>query len=315
MTVEENTSTKIRTKKTKCGYVAVTGRPNAGKSTLVNALLETPLSIVNSKGQTTRNKILGVMTKGSNQIIFLDTPGMFKPKNELHNFMLSEIKSALNDSDIILHLIDAGKINFEKLKLIEESYKTIFTKKKRVFVLNKIDISSQEQVVKDIKILEDEFGFKKIIPISALNKFNLESVHKVIIKNLPQSDFLFPDNTLTDRSERFFIAEIIRNKILELYKEEIPYSIYVEVVTFRERPGCKFYISAEITVEENSQKAILIGRKGLKLRQLGKEARIEIEDFLQKELYLELFLKVRKNWRANIPLLKNLYGNLSGYLV
>jgi GTP-binding protein Era len=300
------TGEKVK-EKTKCGYVAVVGRPNSGKSTLVNAFLESPLSIVNSKGQTTRNKVLGVLTKGASQIVFLDTPGMFKAKNVLHSFMVSEIKSALNDADIILHLIDAGKIILEKLQITEENYKNIFLKKKRIFVLNKIDLKSQQEVIKDIEILEKEMGYKNIIPVSSLNKFNLDSLYKVIIKNLPISEFLFDKDTLTDRSERFFVSEIIRNKIFELYRDELPFSSFVEVREFKDRPERKILIRADITVEEESQKKIIIGKNGLKLKKLGKEARIELEKFLQREVYLELFLKVRKKWRENQIILRNMY--------
>ncbi|MCX6163973.1 MAG: GTPase Era [Ignavibacteriae bacterium] len=291
----------------KCGYVAIIGRPNAGKSTLLNAFLGCDLSIVNKKAQTTRNKIIGIFTEKNIQIVFIDTPGLFEPKYELQKFMMSELKSSFNEADIILHLIDVTDFYIKLLKETEDRFKKEFKGKKRIIVLNKVDLVEQDDVKSKMLLLKEEFGFDNIIPISAKESFNIGEVQRHLVDNLPVSEFFFDDDILTDRPEKFFVAEIIRQKILDLYQDEVPYSVYVDIVEFIERKDSKDYINAEIVLERESQKVIFIGRNGDKIKTLGRLARENIEKFLKKEVYLKLFVKVRKDWRKDKKFLREAY--------
>jgi GTPase len=293
----------------KCGYVAIIGKPNAGKSTLMNAFLEYDLSIVNKKAQTTRNKILGIFTEKNIQIVFIDTPGLFEPKYELQKFMMSELKSSFNEADIILHLIDVTEFSISALKIIEERFKKEFKGKKRIIALNKIDLDEQDNVKSKMLQLKEEFGFETIIPISAKEEFNLNEIKREIIDNLPVSEFFFDEEVLTDKPEKFFVSEIIRQKILDIYQDEVPYSVYVDIVEFIERKESKDYINAEIVLERESQKVIFIGRNGDKIKLLGRIAREAIEKFLKKEVYLKLFVKVRKDWRKDKKFLRDAFKN------
>lgn len=291
----------------KCGYAAIIGKPNAGKSTLMNAFLEYDLSIVNRKAQTTRNKILGIYTENNIQIVFIDTPGLFEPKYELQKFMMTELKSSFNEADIVLHLIDVSEFNIAELKGIEERFRKELKGKKRIIVLNKIDLVQQDDVMSRIIQLKEEFGFETIIPVSAKEKFNLGEVKREITDSLPVSEFFFDEEILTDKPEKFFVAEIIRQKILDLYQDEVPYSVYVDIVEFIERKESKDYINAEIVLERESQKVIFIGRSGEKIKTLGRVAREGIEKFLKKEVYLKLFVKVRKDWRKDRRFLREAF--------
>lgn len=291
----------------KCGYVAIIGKPNAGKSTLMNAFLGCDLSIVNRKAQTTRNKILGIYSEKNIQIVFIDTPGLFEPKYELQKFMMGELKSSFTEADLILHLIDASDFNIKSLRETEERFKKELRNKKRIIVLNKIDLIEQDDVKSKILLLKEEFGFENIIPISAKENFNVNEVHRQLVDNLPISEFFFDEDILTDRPEKFFVAEIIRQKILDMYQDEVPYSVYVNIVEYIERKDAKDYINAEIVLERESQKVIFIGRNGNKIKTLGKEARESIEKFLKKEVYLKLFVKVRKDWRKDRKFLREAY--------
>jgi GTP-binding protein Era len=291
----------------KCGYVAIIGKPNAGKSTLMNAFLGCDLSAVNKKAQTTRNKILGIYTEKNIQIVFIDTPGLFEPKYELQKFMMSELKSSFNEADIILHLIDITDFYIKLLKDTEDRFKKEFKGKKRIIILNKIDLVEQDDVKSKMLLLKEEFGFDNIIPISAKDSFNINEVYRNLVDNLPVSEFFFDEDILTDRPEKFFVSEIIRQKILDMYQDEVPYSVYVDIVEFIERKDSKDYINAEIILERESQKVIFIGRNGDKIKQLGRLARESIEKFLKKEVYLKLFVKVRKDWRKDKRFLREAY--------
>lgn len=293
----------------KCGYVAIIGKPNAGKSTLMNAFLGCDLSIVNKKAQTTRNKILGIFTEKNIQIVFIDTPGLFEPKYELQKFMMTELKSSFNEADIILHIIDATDFYIKSLKETEERFKKEFKGKKRIIVLNKIDLIEQDDVKSKMLLLKEEFGFENIIPISAKENFNVNEVQRQLVDSLPVSEFFFDEDILTDKPEKFFVAEIIRQKILDMYQDEVPYSVYVDIVEFIERKDSKDYINAEIVLERESQKVIFIGRNGDKIKTLGRVARESIEKFLKKEVYLKLFVKVRKDWRKDRKFLRDVYKN------
>lgn len=289
---------------TRCGYAAIFGKPNAGKSTLLNSLLGMKLSIVNKKAQTTRNKVQGILTEDNCQIIFYDTPGTIEPKYELQKFMVSEIKTSLDEADIVLHLMDAATLDMPELKKLEEQYSGLFKEKKRIVVLNKIDLLKSDDVLVMMDKLKKEFDYEHIVPVSAKDNFNLDTLKKIIIENLPASPFLYDEEAVTDKPEKFFAAEIIRQKILEMFHEEIPYSVFVDIREFKERENRKDYINADIILERESQKAIIIGKKGEMLKKLGKSARIEIEKFLEREVFLELFIKVRKDWRRNEKFLK-----------
>lgn len=290
--------------KTKCGYVTLFGLPNAGKSTLMNALLGTSLSIVNKKAQTTRNRILGILTDDNYQMIFLDTPGVLEPKYELQRFMQAEIKSSVEEADVILHIVDVARFNEKEFTEFETTYGSFFEGKHIITVLNKLDLVEKDKVLEAIGMLSTNFRRTEIVPVSAINGFNISELKKTIAGLLPDMPFLYDEDTLTDRPERFFAAEIIRQKILQLLHEEVPYSVFVNIAEFKERDGGKDYINAEIIVEKESQKAIVIGKKAEMLKKIGQESRRSIEKFLDREVYLELFVKVRKDWRKSQSFLK-----------
>ena len=289
----------------RCGYVAVIGKPNTGKSTIMNRLLGINLSVVNRKAQTTRNKILGILSKDNYQVIFLDTPGILEPKYELQKFMVSEITSSLKEADIILQIIDATTIDKKKLAETEKKYENLFKGKKRINVINKMDLVSKEKILIIIGDLKTTLNYDNIVPVSALKAINIEELEKVILENLPESPFFYDSETVTDKPEKFFVSEIIRQKILDMFHEEIPYSVFVQIRKFTEREKSKDYINAEIILERESQKVILIGRKGEKIKKLGSLARKSIEEFLGREVYLELFIKVRKDWRKDKRFIKD----------
>jgi GTP-binding protein Era len=292
----------------KSGYVSIVGRPNAGKSTLMNAFLDFKLSAVSRKVQTTRNKIQGILTGDDYQIIFVDTPGVLEPKYEMQQYMKKEIKTSFHDTDLVLYLIDGANIVMKDLQKIEKDYKKDFDRQKRIIVLNKCDRLSEEQIFDKIATLKQELSVENIITVSAVTKLNLDILKKVIIENLPEGEFFYDNDTLTDKPEKFFVAEIIREKILELYEEEIPYSVHVEVREFKIRPDDqKDYINADIILERETQKMIVLGKRGEMIKKLGELARKDIEVFVDKEVYLQLFVKVRKDWRKDHRFLKNIF--------
>ncbi len=284
----------------KAGYVTIFGEPNVGKSTLMNAVLNTKLSITTSKPQTTRRKILGIYSDDEAQIVFLDTPGLIEPKYLLQQKMVEAIHNALDECDLILAVVDVTERvlkNFEN-KLIPVLLP--FSGKKNIFlVINKIDLVTKEEVLKIIDSMKDKFIFDEIITLSALHQFNVQELTNTIKKYLPVHPPYFPTDILSQEPERFFIAEIIREKIFEAYRDEIPYSTEVVIAEYKERSKGKDYINAEIYVERESQKKIIIGKDGEALKKIGEKARKDIENFIGKGVYLELYVKVRENWRDN----------------
>jgi GTP-binding protein Era len=290
---------------TRAGFVTIFGKPNAGKSTLINALLNFNLSIVNRKVQTTRDRILGILTENNYQIVFVDTPGILEPKYELQKFMLSEIRTSLTEADLIVQIVDTLNISFEDLKKTDEDYKDLLLNKKRIIVLNKIDLMKTDNLLPIMDRLKNEFSFDEIVPVSALEHENIEELKKIILKYIPEGEFFYDKDTLTDKPEKFFVSEIIREKILGMYHEEIPYSIMVGITEFKDRGNNLVYINADIVVERESQKIIVIGNKGAGLKKLGERARKDIENFLNKKVYLDLFVKVRKDWRNNKKFIKD----------
>lgn len=275
----------------KCGYVSIIGKPNVGKSTLLNKLLKKKIAIVSHKPQTTRHKILGILDGESYQILFLDTPGIVNPKYKLQESMLNKVHAAISDADIILFMVDPFNIQTEKSIISKVENRPFF------LVINKIDLIEKEKLLPLIDSYKDIFRFDEAIPISALKEDGLDLLTESILNYLPEGKPFYPENQLSERDERFFVGEIVREKIFKRYGEEIPYSTAVVVDEFTERKDKKDYISVKIFVERDSQKKIIIGKNGDSLKEMGKISREEIEDFLGRKVYLDLWVKVRKNWR------------------
>lgn len=291
--------------KSKAGYVSVIGKPNAGKSSLINAFLNFKLSAVNKKAQTTRIRILGILSEKNYQIVFIDTPGLLEPQYELQKYMLSEIISSLEESDILIQLFDVTKPDKEIFRSFESKYEKLLKKKFRLIVLNKIDLLKKNELLPVIQKISEYYRDIEIVPVSALKGENIDELKKLIVNHLPENKFFFEEDTLTDKSEKFFSEEIIRENILSLYHEEVPYSSVVKIAEFKERSETLVYINAEIILERESQKAIIIGKKGEGLKRLGEKARKDLEKFLGKKVYLSLFIKVKKEWRNNKNFIRN----------
>jgi len=291
----------------KAGFVSIIGLPNAGKSSLLNALLGQKLSIISAKPQTTRKQILGILSKENFQIIFLDTPGIISPSYLLQEKMMDDIKDSIDDSDVIIFLVDVKDDPSADKLLNQEFVKKVVNeiKKPKLLIINKVDLIAQNETKELLNRIENQKLFREVIPVSAALSFNIQRVIDDIITFLPEGPKLFPDDQLTDANERFFVSEIIREKILELYRDEVPYSCEVLIAEFKEREERKDFINAEIVVEKDSQKAIIIGKNGAAIKKLGQTARESIEEFLQREVFLELRVKVRKKWRSDENMLKN----------
>ncbi|MDT3366927.1 MAG: GTPase Era [Bacteroidota bacterium] len=279
----------------RAGFVNIIGNPNVGKSTLMNALVGEKLSIVTAKAQTTRHRIMGIVSGEDFQIVYSDTPGILKPNYRLQQNMMNFVDAAIGDADIILYVTDTvekGDKNADyiaKLKTVDCPV---------VVCLNKIDISSQERVVELMQWWKEQLPGAEIIPVSAKENFNLQSVLDAVSSRLPESPAWFDKDQFTDRNLRFFASEILREKILENYSEEIPYSCQVEIEQFKEGEE-RYDISAVIYVMRDSQKGIIIGKRGEMLKKVGTEARLEMEDFFQKKVFLSTFVKVDPDWRTS----------------
>jgi len=290
----------------KAGFVNIIGNPNVGKSTLMNALVGQKLSIITNKAQTTRHRIIGILNKKEYQIVFSDTPGIIKPAYKLQENMMNFVHSAFQDADILVYMVEIG----EKGLKDENLYNRIKnTKLPLMLLLNKIDLAEQDDVMDAILFWEKELPNAMILPISALNGFNIKEIVAKIVDKLPESPPYYDKNAITDKSERFFIEEIIREKILKHYKKEIPYSVEIEVEEFFEEEDI-IRIRAIIYVLRESQKGILIGHKGMGLKRIGSEARRDIEKMLDKKVFLATPIKVNKNWRNDDRQLKKFgYGS------
>ena len=284
----------------KAGFVNILGKPNVGKSTLMNAMVGEKLSIITSKAQTTRHRIMGIVNGEDFQIVYSDTPGIIRdPSYKMHEYMNKYIESALLDADIMLLMTEAGQA-FEEKDVIEKlKNASVFT----IVIINKIDLSNQENVVKEMEYWKQQLPGAEVVPISALNRFNISKVFDLIIEKLPESPPYFPKDELTDRSVRFFVSEIIREKILMNYKKEIPYSAEVAVESYKEDPKID-RIAATIFVSRDTQKAIILGHQGRSIKKVGTQARKDIEEFVEKKVFLELTVKVNKDWRDNENILK-----------
>lgn len=292
---------------TKSGYVAIIGLPNVGKSTLMNALLGQKISITTAKPQTTRKRILGILSEENYQIIFLDTPGILKPIYLLQEKMMDEVELSIKDADVFVIIYDVSSIASLKESEENEIIKKIVEdeSKKKILVLNKIDTLAQEKTAALIERYENTKQYFSVIPVSANKKFNLERIKNDIVECLPDGPKFYDDEIVSDETERFFVTEIIREKIFELYDDEVPYSCEVLIAEFKERQNAKDFVSAEIVVERESQKPIIIGKAGRAIKELGEKSRKAIEDFLGKEVYLELRVKIRDKWRTNPNMLKS----------
>ena len=284
----------------KAGFVNIIGKPNVGKSTLMNAMIGENLSIITSKAQTTRHRILGIVNGEDFQVVYSDTPGLISPGYKLQEYMVKFARSAFTDADIILYVTDiedstenAGEmiIQLNQLKI------------SLLILINKIDLSNEGQVSTLINDWQTAVPAATIIPISALEKFNLEKIFMLILENLPESPPFYPKDELTDKSERFFVSEIIREKILMNYQQEVPYAVEVEVESFKESDKI-INIRSIIYVERESQKGILIGHQGKALKKVGSMARVDMEKFFGKKVFLEMFVKVKKDWRNDVRILK-----------
>ena len=290
----------------KAGFVNIIGNPNVGKSTLMNALVGQKLSIITNKAQTTRHRIIGILNTKEYQIVFSDTPGIIKPAYKLQENMMNFVHSAFQDADILVYMVEIG----EKGLKDENLYNRIKnTKLPLMLLLNKIDLADQDEVMDAIRFWEKELPNAMILPISALNGFNIKEIIAKIVDKLPASPPYYDKDAITDKSERFFIEEIIREKILKHYKKEIPYSVEIEVEEFFEEEDI-IRIRAIIYVLRESQKGILIGHKGMGLKRIGSEARRDIEKMLDKKVFLATPIKVNKNWRNDDRQLKKFgYGS------
>jgi GTPase len=292
----------------KAGYVAIIGEPNVGKSTLLNALLEQKISIVTNKPQTTRQRVLGILNKEDAQIVFLDTPGLIKPKSLLHKEMVKNAESALVDSDVIL-VITQSSCGTELPIEVRERILPLCKTKPVLLIINKADKINKSDLLPVIAKFAEQGHFKEIIPISALRHDNLDAIVRSLIHYLPEHEAFYPPDIVSESPERFFVAEFIREQLFERFSEEIPYSTAVEIREFKERETGKTLISADIIVERESQKGIIIGKKGESLKNVGKSARIQIEEFLQHPVFLELHVKVKEKWRENEAMLRQLGYN------
>lgn len=281
--------------KHKSGFVNIIGNPNVGKSTLMNAFVGERLSIITSKAQTTRHRILGIVNGDDFQVIFSDTPGIIKPAYQLQNAMMNFVTSAIEDADILLYMIEIG----EKSPKNEDIFNQLLKSSKPILMLiNKIDKSSEEEVVEAVEHWSTQIPQAEIYAISALKHFGVEQVFQKILEHLPESPAFYPKDSLTDKPERFFVNEVIREKILMHYKKEIPYSVEVQTEAFEELEHI-ININTLIMVERQTQKGIIIGHQGKALTRIGTEARKDLEKFFQKKIFLDLFVKVDKNWRQD----------------
>lgn len=279
----------------KAGFVNIIGNPNVGKSTLMNAFVGERLSIITSKAQTTRHRILGIVNGDDFQVVLSDTPGIIKPAYELQANMMDFVKSAFEDADVLIYMVETG----EKELKDEAFFKKIINAKIPVLLLlNKIDKSSQEQLEEQVALWKEKVPNAELYPISALENFNVKEVFDRILELLPESPPYYPKDALTDKPERFFVNETIREKILLHYDKEIPYAVEIETEQFIEDDDI-IRISALIMVERETQKGIIIGHKGAALKKVGIEARTDLEKFFGKKIHLQMFVKVNKNWRSN----------------
>jgi GTP-binding protein Era len=284
----------------KAGFVNIIGNPNVGKSTLMNAFVGEKLSIITSKAQTTRHRILGIVNGDSFQVILSDTPGIIKPAYELQSSMMDFVKSAFEDADVLLYMVEIGEKSLKDEKFFDKIKNSTIPV---LLLLNKVDMATQELLEEQVQYWQEQLPMVEIHPISALNNFNIKNVFERIIELLPEAPAYYPKDQMTDKPERFFVNETIREKILIHYKKEIPYSVEIETEEFFEDEDI-IRMRSVIMVERDSQKGIIIGHKGAALKRVGVEARKDLEKFFGKQVHIELYVKVNKNWRSDAKQLK-----------
>lgn len=284
----------------KAGFVNIIGNPNVGKSTLMNALVGERLSIITSKAQTTRHRILGIVNDDNYQIVFSDTPGIIQPAYKLHESMMQFVNTALKDADVLLVLVEPKQKDFKNTEILNYLNKT---KIPVLLLINKIDTTKQDVLEQAVEHWNKKLPSAEILPVSALHRFNLELLLNKIVILLPENPPFYDKDALTDKPERFFVAETIREKILLNYQKEVPYHCEVEVEAFKEKKDI-INIRAVIYVARDTQKGIIIGHQGKMLKKVGTEARKDLEQFFNKKIFLELFVKVNKDWRDDERQLK-----------
>jgi len=282
------------------GFVNILGNPNVGKSTLMNILVGEKLSVTTPKAQTTRHRIMGILTGEGYQIVYSDTPGILNPKYKLQSAMMKSVESALDDADLILYVTDVVETIAKNGEHLQRILASLVPK---IIVINKIDLSNQGDLERLVGIWSQMAPGVPVLPVSAIKKFNTDLLLREIITRLPVGPPYFPEDQLTDRFDRFFVTEIIRGKIFETYQKEVPYSVEVEIESYREEPSIN-RIAAVIYVARDSQKGIIIGHKGSMLKRVGTAARKDMEEFLGKKVFLELYVRVAHEWRDNPRMLK-----------
>lgn len=288
----------------KSGFVTIVGRPNVGKSTLLNYIMGEKLSIVSNKPQTTRNNIQTILTGEDYQIVFVDTPGIHKPKHKLGEYMVNSAKESTNDVDLVLFLTNPDEEIGKGDKFILETLKG---KKCPVFlVLNKTDESTQDRVAKSLEMYSKEFEFAEIIPIAAIKGKNVDRLLELMKNAMPEGPKYYPDNMITDVQEKFVVAEIIREKALRNLRDEVPHGIAVDIIQMKQNERGTYHIEVDLICEKDSHKGIIIGKNGQTLKKIGETARFELEKFLRAKVNVKIWVKVRKEWRDNQNLLKEL---------
>lgn len=288
----------------KSGFVTIIGRPNVGKSTLMNYILGEKLSIVSNKPQTTRNNIQTILTTADYQMVFVDTPGMHKPQHKLGEYMVKIATDSIREVDVVLFLttpdLEVGKGDQYILEQLKNLDIPVF------LVVNKIDENTQERLVETIKLYSNFFDFKEIIPISALNGKNVDKLLKLMVGEMPEGPKYYPDDMITDQQEKFVIMEIIREKALRLLTQEVPHGIAVEIMSMKKNDKEVYQIEANLMCEKESHKGIIIGKNGIMLKKIVSYAKQDMEKFLGVKVNLKVFVKVKKEWRDNLNLLKEL---------
>lgn len=288
----------------KSGFVSIIGRPNVGKSTFLNRIIGQKIAIMSDKPQTTRNKIQGVYTENDAQVVFIDTPGIHKPKHKLGDFMVKMAQTTLKEVDIVLFMVNAeegfGRGEEFIIEKLQETKQPVF------LVINKIDQIHPDELLGLIDKYRHLYDFAEIVPISALEGNNIDSLIGAIKKYLPEGPQYYPENQVTDHPERFIIAELIREKVLHLTREEVPHSVAVVIDAIQKRENGAVYVNATVVVERPSQKGIVIGKQGKMLKEVGKRARFDIEALLGSRVFLEVWVKVQKDWRNKMSQLRDL---------
>lgn len=292
---------------TKSGFVSIVGKPNVGKSSLLNSLIEQKISVVTPKPQTTRNNIIGIYSKNSVQIVFLDTPGFLRPNYKLHEFMRRELENSFIEADIILLVLDASVYEGNVISDILKEYEHLLNKTITFCVLNKIDLCDKSDILHMINDISVKFKFFEIFPVSAKKSFNTPELLDSIIKYLPKGEFYFENDIIASQPERFFVAEIVRAEVMKLCRDEIPFSVFIEIEEFIERKNSKTYIRLNLILDKESHKKIIVGKEGSMIKRIGSHSRKNVEEFLGKEVYLDIFVKVKKNWKDDDNFLRSYF--------